>query len=104
MWCLILKHISILLPFPPNFAVSVDVYLENWQMAFSLASLPHVKCINETKRILFLDLFRQMPMRYIFMKVLVSTSNRGIVSILGHCVSSQGLLLLCENHCDTCPE
>lgn len=38
------------------------------------------------------------------MKVVVSTSNHGIISILGRCVSSHGLFLLCEKDCDTCPE
>lgn len=46
-------------------------------------------------------LFRQMPIRYLFKKVVVSTPTHGVISILGCCVSSHGLFLLCGKDCDT---
>lgn len=66
-------------------------------MGFNLVSPPCVKCINEKNGILF----RQMPIKYLFVKMVVNTSNHSIISILKYYVSSHGLFLLCKKECDT---
>lgn len=42
-----------------------------------------------------------MPIKYLFMKMVVSTSNHRTISILEHYVSLHGLFLLYKKECDT---